>query len=78
MIRFRTVSAIIIILTLTSCTTRMSYNCPKIILPKDPDNVLKTITFESSPDEVMKAWVATATGYRDWNRVVRKQIGDSQ
>jgi hypothetical protein len=52
----------------------IAYECPKVILPADPILPIKTLTAKSTPDQVMKSWIATATAYRDWNRVVRKQI----
>jgi hypothetical protein len=63
---------------LTSCTTikptPIAYKCPKIILPTDPVVPVHALNANSKPDDVIKAWVATAVAYRDWNRVVRKQI----
>lgn len=45
-----------------------------IKLPSDPVNYVSRLNDKSSPDEVVKAWVSTATAYRNWNRIVRKQI----
>lgn len=79
MILFKALSAIIGFLILTSCAriTPIAYDCPIITLPTDPIVPIMLITSTSSPDEVMKAWVATAIAYRDWNRVVHKQIADA-
>jgi hypothetical protein len=52
----------------------ISYNCPKIELPSDPIDYTKILTDVSSPDEVIKAWVTTASGYKEWNAIVREQM----
>lgn len=62
---------------LTSCATKpiqIAYNCPKIELPPDPIVYAKKLNDKSNSEEVMKSWVATAIGYRDWNKTVRKQV----
>lgn len=76
MISFKRVSGIMAFCTLTSCAhvTPVALDCPKLILPNDPQVPIHQITSASKPDEVIKAWVATATAYRDWNIIVRKQI----
>ena len=56
----------------------VAYNCPRIELPDDPVSLTDTITDDSTPDEVMKAWVATAYAYRGWNRTVRQQVESSK
>lgn len=68
--------ALIAIICLCSCSTPspVVLDCPKIILPKDPVIPITQLTDESKPDVVIKAWVVTAMAYRDWSRVVRKQI----
>ena len=72
----KVIYGLILTLCLSSCAkpTPVALDCPKIILPKDPIIPLSQLTDESKPDVVIKAWVATAMAYRDWNRAVRKQI----
>lgn len=72
---------VIMILGTVACVSRVpsvAYNCSVIVLPADPVAPVTNLTSSSEPDDVMKAWVATATGYRDWNRIVRHQIIMSQ
>jgi hypothetical protein len=67
----------LLILNLSSCATKpveISYNCPKLVLPKDPILYTKKLTEKSNAEDVMKSWVATAVAYRDWNKTVRKQV----
>lgn len=65
-----------------SCTTqkpiKVVYDCPKIILPSAPIPPIKQLKNDSPPDEVIKAWVATAIVYRDWQSIVRRQVDASQ
>lgn len=72
---------LIAIVFLTSCSlikpTPIAYHCPRIILPADPKPNTDKLTEKSKPNEVIKAWVSTAMAYRDWNRIVRKQIENS-
>ena len=56
----------------------IAYHCPEIILPNDPIPETNKLTDKSKPDEITKAWVYTAVSYRDWNRIVRKQIKNSR
>lgn len=56
----------------------VTYQCPRVVLPDDPKNNLATLTEESTPDQVIKAWVATAVAYRNWNHAVREQVQDSR
>ncbi len=65
---------VVLMLAMVGCTSKVYPNCPTIVLPDDPRVPVKDLTLESTPDEVIKAWVATAYAYRDWNRVVRRQI----
>lgn len=58
--------------------TPIVYKCPKIILPKDPISPVDKLNQNSKPNEVIKAWVITAIEYKNWNRIVRKQIEESQ
>lgn len=80
MLSFAYVCAIMGFLTVTSCTTSkptpIAYDCPRILLPADPVIPIRKLTDKSKPDDVIKAWVATAVAYRDWNRVVRKQVNN--
>lgn len=50
---------------------------PTLNIPKDPEEPVKNLTKDSKPDEVIKAWVATATAYKNWNRTIRNQIQNS-
>jgi hypothetical protein len=62
---------------LASCSTTptpVSYNCPVIILPPDPIPEVNKLTIKSKPNEIIKAWVATAVQYHDWNVAVHRQI----
>ena len=62
---------------LVGCATKpieIAYDCPKLILPKDPILYTQKLTNKSSAEQVMKSWVATANAYRDWNVTVRKQV----
>ncbi len=73
---------LVILLTflLTSCSEKpipIAYECPKINLPTDPDMPITKLTPQSNPGEVMKAYVATVIGLRNWNLTVRKQITSS-
>lgn len=52
----------------------LAYHCSKIELPNDPIDYTKMLTEFSTPDEVMKAWVTTAIGYKEWNTIVKEQI----
>jgi len=72
------ISIILIIVTACSRTAApIAYDCPVIILPDDPAPLTASLTDESRPDEVIKAWVATAYAYRGWNQDVRQQIESS-
>jgi hypothetical protein len=72
----------LVCVSLLSCATKepipISYHCSVIQLPDDPISPVGALTRDSRPDEVIKAWVATAYAYRGWNRAVRKQIEDSE
>lgn len=67
---------LILILSLSSCSSpvKLAYDCPKLQLPSDPANPAADLTPQSSSAEVVKAWVATAKGYHQWNQVVRQQV----
>ena len=51
----------------------IAYQCPTIVLPPDPKNPASKLGPQASPDEVIKAWVATAVAYYEWNKIVRAQ-----
>lgn len=73
------VSAFLIFLV--GCAPRpyeVAFNCPFVELPPDPIPMTRKLTAQSKPNEVMKAWVITATDYRNWNIAVRKQINESR
>lgn len=81
MLSFKRVCVIIVFLACSSCTHKsepIAYQCPPILLPPDPKAAVLKLTVKSSPDEVIKAWVATAVAYRDWNRIVKKQVNASK
>lgn len=63
---------------INACSTPIFYTHSKIILPNDPIVPISKLNDQSQPDEVIKAWVATAIAYRNWSRIVRKQIELSQ
>ena len=69
-------------LVIASCTTGkpelVSYHCPTITLPDDPPSYTGKLNYESEPNEVMQAWVATALAYRNWDRAVREQVALSK
>ena len=79
MLSFKRLTVITAILSITSCSTpvKVAYECPRIQLPADPVAPVTKLTDKSTPDEVIKAWVATATVYRNWNKTVRKQVETS-
>ena len=52
-------------------------DCPRIVLPMNPAVPLTHLNAKSTPDEVIKAWITTATLYRDWNVIVRRQVESS-
>lgn len=71
---------VVITILLSACATKpvqIAYNCPTLMLPPDPVPFTRSLTGKSPPDEVVKAWVATAIAYRDWDRVVRLQVSKS-
>lgn len=73
--------SLILIVILTGCANKplkVAYECPRILLPDDPTPATHLLNENSEPDEVIKAWVATAYAYRGWNVAVRKQIENSQ
>ncbi len=72
---------IMMLLFLEACGTKtipLSYNCPTIQLPIDPIPFTRSLTLTSQPDEVIKAWVATAMEYKGWDETVRKEIQESK
>jgi len=70
-----------LILVLSGCATTprpIVYNCPKIVLPPDPVPEVYKLTVKSKPGDIVKAWVATAIQYHDWNLAVHKEISEAQ
>jgi hypothetical protein len=53
-------------------------SCAHVDLPADPKSTVNLLSDKSTPDQVIKAWVATAYAYREWNIIVRKQIEASR
>lgn len=77
---FKALAGAMLIFSVISCTHKpipISYNCPKIVLPSDPVPQTKRLNKNSRPDQVIKAWVATANEYRGWNKIVREQVENS-
>jgi len=49
------------------------YDCPKVVLISSP--VFKDkLTSSSTPDQVVKFWVARAKGYKQWHDVTVYQV----
>ena len=67
------------VVVMSGCSSQpyLSENYPELIIPPDPKPPINNLTRKSTPDQVVKAWVATAILYKDWNVTVRKQIIDS-
>ena len=66
--------------SLTACTSvkPVAFKCPRIILPADPVPATRKLTPKSTPDQVVKAWVATSYLYQGWNKTVRQQVENSK
>ena len=76
----KALTGVIAILIITSCAHKpvpIAYHCPKIELPPDPISQTKRLNRNSRPDQVIKAWVATANEYKGWNKIVREQVENS-
>jgi hypothetical protein len=69
-------------LLLTGCTKEapipVSYDCPSITLPPDPKLPTPLLTSASTPDSVMKWWVAYGYSMRGWNKAVRAEITNAK
>jgi hypothetical protein len=67
---------------LASCTTAkptpLAYDCPSLELPPDPPVTVRSITASSHPNDIVKAWVAMATDYYQWNQVVHAEVETSR
>ena len=78
----KTLCAIMIFLSCASCALMkpktIAYNCPHLILPKDPPEYLNKLTDKSPPSDVLRAWIVTAISYKDWNLAVRRQVSASK
>lgn len=78
----QTILRYVVLLSTVFCVTSCSppraqpvyYNVPFIQVPPDPPSHMDAITDKSPPEDVMKAWIATAVSERGWRRTVRKQI----
>ncbi len=72
--------ALVVSCLVCGCThdnpVKVVYDIPELSLPPDPIPYTNTLTSKSTPDQVMKAWVATAMQYRGWNQAVRKEVRD--
>ena len=67
----------VLMLCLCTCATKpipIMYQTPRIMLPPDPIPATVNLTPQSKPDQVVKAWVATATEYKKWCSIVRLQV----
>lgn len=68
---------ILLFIMLCGCAAKpynVGYKCPKIIFPPDPAMPALMLNDRSSNDEIIKAWVATGVGLRNWNKIVRRQV----
>ncbi len=71
-----------VVMLISSCATenkpiKIVYHVPEIKLPPIPNAATNKLSDKSTPAEIMKAWVATATAYRGWSLTVKKMIDDS-
>lgn len=73
---------IFLVSILASCSSMnpipIAYECPTLDLPPDPIPATKSLTGKSRPDEIMKAWVKTATDYYQWNQIVHAEVETSR
>ena len=72
---------LVIMLMLSGCATKpipVVYDCPVIMLPADPIPDIRKLKPDARPDQIIKAWVATATQYRGWDQTVRAEIANSK
>lgn len=72
---------IILAMLITACSTTkprpVAYQCPPVKLPSEPIEPILSLKQDSRPDEIIKAWVATATGYKAWHDTVLDQYPQS-
>lgn len=64
---------------LMGCTSKpipLAYDCPIITLPVTPISQTKKLTAHSTPDSVIKAYVADLSTYKRWNKAVYQEIKD--
>ena len=75
------VAVLQLVFILSGCTipkpVPVVYDCPIVDLPPDPVPATRKLTVKSRPDEVVKAWVATAKAYKQWNTIVRQEVENS-
>lgn len=77
MVSIKFISAIIVLLALTSCATKpveVAYDCAIVELPADPIPATRDLKDDSTPDEVVKAYRATVYDYQQWDIIVRDEI----
>jgi len=55
-------------------TKQISYDCPDIDLPEAPELPIYSLTPSSTPDLVMKSYVASVAMMKHWQEAVIKQI----
>lgn len=68
---------ILITLIISGCVTKpipVVYQCPIINLPQEPKSYTSTLTDSSSPDRVVKSYVADLAAYKSWCHAIQKQI----
>lgn len=82
MIALKRLTAIMVILSCTSCATvapkPIYYKCPKIKLPNPPVLAISEITDKSTDDFVAKAYFASVSAQHDYILSVNTQVDNSQ
>ena len=70
------------IVLINGCTMQkiapVAYDCPQIELPPEPIPATRKLTNKSKPNEIIKAWVATAKSYHDWMTIVQIEVETSK
>lgn len=78
--------AFLFFIMLASCSTTkkeepyqyLSYNCPAIVLPQRHRLPIKSLTYNSTPDEVVKSYVASVKILSDWQNTAIRQVESSR
>lgn len=70
--------AIICFCLVAGCSTQkplpVVYDLPTIKLPAAPPEFTQGLNDKSTPDEVVKAWVASSVAYKSWMIAVKRQF----